>query len=64
MATLTVRQATERAAALYDAEVALREAARRAELDPGRVDEARLTFLRASGLRRARLELLRRCQIL
>lgn len=57
---MTLHQAVDRIAALYEREVALREQARRLELDPSRREEARETFRRASGLRRARHALLNR----
>lgn len=51
----------DRIAALYDREVALREHARRLELEPTRREAARALFARANGLRKIRLELLKRC---
>lgn len=54
----------ERLARLYDAEVALRTAGRLAELDPSRTEEARDHFRRANGVRRIRIALLRRWQLL
>lgn len=58
------REAVDRMAALYEREVELRQAARQAELDPARREEAERTFRRASGLRKARLALLRRWSLL
>lgn len=57
---MTLHQAVDRIAALYDEEALLRSAARQVELEPSRREEARELFARAGGLRRARLALLNR----
>ena len=48
---------------LIEEEARLRERGRRLELIPQRREAADLIFLRASGLRKARLALLERCGI-
>ena len=50
-----------RAIALRDKEIEARDQARHLELDPTHTEAARVLFLRASGLRKARLALLERC---
>lgn len=61
---MTLQQAVERAADLYEREVELRQTARAVELDPARREEAVKAFRRASGLRRARLALLARWHLI
>jgi hypothetical protein len=63
---MTIHEAVDRAAELYDTEVALREAARRIELDPDprRQEEARQTFRRADAAGAARRALLRQCRLI
>ena len=50
-----------RAIALRDEEIEARDQARHLELDPAHREAARELFLRANGLRKARLALLERC---
>ena len=59
-----LQHAVERIAALYDQEVQLREQARHLELEPTRREAAQGLFRRANGLRKARLALLKRCELL
>ena len=51
-------------AALYDHEVQLREQARHLELNPLRREAANRLFRKANGYRKARLALLKRCELL
>lgn len=60
---MTLHRAVDRASALYEREVALRDHARLLELNPARAKEARELFSRATKARRIRLALLRRWRL-
>lgn len=61
---MTLHQAVDRAAEMYEREVALREDARRIELVPSRREEARRAYRHAQRLHRMRLALLRRWKLI